>query len=175
MPKATYETADTIREQYETAVWNALNYAASMADKKTAEERTAPLAKLIDELAAKGWAMRMAVSLQTGTTGLMFYRIPKDQPDAGKYELPIEAMTDRELLVKLDDMIYAYDRRRDDELDYLDKHPNRDAWGDSERNAYEEICSDVHDQYLELWRVLDHIDRTRRLDPQTPSERRAAT
>lgn len=169
-----------IREQYEARMWQALELAAQLGahGAKLAEESAVQsLTSLIDELALKGWAARLVFGPQnTGTRALHFYPLPKDAKEAlDKHGLPLAAMTDRELLVKLDDMIYAYDRRRDDELDYLNKHPNRDAWDDDERKAYEEICSDIRDQYAELWRVLDHIDRTRRPAPQTPPEKSAAT
>lgn len=164
------ETEAEIREKYEPAIWAALDYAVTMAAIHD-PARVAKFTALTEELGRKGWGIRFVFGPPlTGTKGLFFYRVPKDEPRCGN-GVPIEAMTDRELLVKLSDMFHAYDRRRDDELNYLDKNPVKDAWDDNQREEYKEIVGDVLEQYSKIAKVLDHIDRSRRVMPvknQTP-------
>jgi hypothetical protein len=157
-------TAD-IRSQYEEKLWRALDSAVRYTDlglKSLAAGESIRLGRLLDDIALKGWAVRL-VTGPNGTAAMHFYPPqPDDRND--RNELPLTAMTDRELLVKFSDMFYSYDRRRDDELAFLDKHPNREAWDDSEREAYKEIVDDVQEKYAELAKLLDYVDRTRR-DP----------
>ena len=159
------ETEAEIREKYEPAIWAALDYAVTMAAIHD-PARVARFTALTEELGRKGWGIRFVFGPPlTGTKGLFFYRVPRDEPSCGN-EVPIEAMTDRELLCKLCDMVYAYDRSRDAELHYLEQNPVRDAWDEDQIAAYKEIREEAEDQYAKLWKVLDHTDRARR-SPQT--------
>lgn len=168
MADSTTWTEADVRARYEQALWAALDYATAMAAiYGPPVNRLSEFTKLTEELGRMGWGIRLVFGpQQTGEKGLFFYRVPKDEPRYGKQEMPIEAMTDRELLCKLSDMVYAYDRSRDAELHYLEQNPMRDAWDEDQIAAYKEIREDAEDQYAKLWKVLDHIDRARR-SPQT--------
>lgn len=159
-------TAADIRAQYEEKLWRVLDssvqFSASGMTHLAAGE-SMRIGVLLDEIARKGWAVRLVIG-PSGTAGLHFYPLTKDgKTHSGDSEL--SSLTDRELLVKLSDMFYGYDRRRDDELDFLDKHPNREAWDDSEREAYKEIVDDIKEKYAELAKLLDYVDMTRRDTP----------
>lgn len=160
-----------VRRKYESRFWHALDAAVAFSGKGSAADEiaghhTGELAALVEEIGRSGWGVRVATvesPVAGHLRGLMFYRLPEATP-AG--EKPIEAMTDRELLVKLDDLVYAYDRSRDEELRFLEKNPVRDAWDTDQCAAYKELCGTVNANYRDMWKVLDHIDRTRRGVPE---------
>lgn len=65
--------------------------------------------------------------------------------------------TDRELLKNFAKLVFEYDSVRDDELCFLEDHPNREYWTDEEDSRYEEIKKDVEYRYKELVMINEHI------------------
>ena len=159
-------TAADIRAQYEEKLWRVLDssvqFSASGMTHLAAGE-SMRIGRLLDEIARKGWAVRLVIG-PSGTAAMHFYPLAKDgKAHSGDSEL--SSLTDRELLVKFSDMFCGYDRIRDEELEFLEKHPNRDAWSDDEQSEYKTIIEDIQGRYAELARVLDHVDMTRRDTP----------
>jgi len=69
------------------------------------------------------------------------------------------ASTPLEILKEFNRLFLEYDRRRDDELNFLADHPNRDYWDDEQEAEYAEILSDIDTLYADVSNMSDRISK----------------
>lgn len=171
-------TPEEMREQYEARILQALGEVAMRGFPLFYSSCVQRLTDILNEVAMHGYMARLVtgpdgyesmqaiafipadnVSGFAAATEMLSAKNPCNPTDKMK---PICDMTDRELLRHFANLVCCYDRKRDDELDYLSDHPNRDAWTAEEEDRFKELSNDVTETYVNIRRCIDHINTERR-------------
>lgn len=69
----------------------------------------------------------------------------------------LEKMTTLEITKKLVSLFEEYDSLKDDELDFLDEHPERGMWDEEMDENYNELCNQISDKYDEIKSICDYV------------------
>ena len=69
----------------------------------------------------------------------------------------INNMSEVEILRFYRDIFIDYDNLRDDELNFLDDHPNRDMWSDEENQEFVELVESISKMYKIIQEINSYI------------------
>lgn len=61
-----------------------------------------------------------------------------------------EKLTDKELLNEFANRVIAYNRLKDEELNIIEDHPNRDVWDDEMKNEYRNLIIEIDDAWVRV-------------------------
>lgn len=64
----------------------------------------------------------------------------------------------RDYIRKFADVVYNYDKLRDEELQFLDDHPNRDMWDKDEQEDYNILFHNLADNWVKVREFFKEID-----------------
>ena len=64
----------------------------------------------------------------------------------------------RDYIRKFADAVFTYDKLRDDELRFLDDHPNRDMWDNDEQENYNTLFNNLADNWGKIRVFFKEID-----------------
>ena len=64
----------------------------------------------------------------------------------------------RDYIRKFADVVYNYDRLRDEELDFLDAHPERRMWDEEMEEEYNNLLKDISDNWDKIRVFFKEID-----------------
>lgn len=151
---------ETVHAIYADRVLSVVDMMQSSINQYEREAYATQLAALADEVMATGWSWNLCEG-PDGTHGIEFVPINEAERKNVTYK-PIEKMTDRELLRKFANEVCAYDRLRDEEIEFREDHPNRDAWDAEQERDYKDLVVQIRSQYGQLRKIIDHINKERR-------------
>lgn len=69
----------------------------------------------------------------------------------------LEKMTTLEITKKLVFLFEEYDSLKDEELDFLDEHPERCMWDEEMDENYDELRNQIIDKYDEIKSICDYV------------------
>ncbi len=69
----------------------------------------------------------------------------------------LEKMTTLEITKKLVSLFEEYDSLKDEELDFLDEHPERGMWDEEMDENYDELRNQIIDKYDEIKSICDYV------------------
>ena len=69
----------------------------------------------------------------------------------------LEKMTTLEITKKLVSLFEEYDSLKDEELDFLDEHPERCMWDEEMDENYDELRNQIVDKYDEIKSICDYV------------------
>jgi len=151
-------TKDEVRAIYEDKIWSLLDDATDTTDSRVHNACVLQLAALLDEIQSTGW--RWKISEAPDHTRHLDFQEVDPGPTAPVCKAP-EQMTDRELLRHFANAVVTYDAARDEEIEYREDHPNRDAWDTEQEEHYKGLLTEIHAQYVQLRHLIDHINKER--------------
>lgn len=64
----------------------------------------------------------------------------------------------KDYLHKFADAVFTYDKLRDEELQFLDDHPNREMWDDEQEEEYDQLLKDISDNWDKVRVFFKEID-----------------
>ena len=64
----------------------------------------------------------------------------------------------RDYIRKFADIVYNYDKLRDEELDFLDAHPERRMWDEEMEEEYNNLLTDISDNWDKIRVFFKEID-----------------
>ena len=64
----------------------------------------------------------------------------------------------RDYIRKFADIVYNYDKLRDEELQFLKDHPNRDMWDNDEQEDYNTLFNNLADNWGKIRVFFKEID-----------------
>ena len=64
----------------------------------------------------------------------------------------------RDYIRKFADIVYNYDKLRDEELDFLDAHPERRMWDEEMEEEYNNLLKDISDNWDKIRGFFKEID-----------------
>ena len=64
----------------------------------------------------------------------------------------------RDYIRKFADIVYNYDKLRDEELDFLDAHPERRMWDEEMEEEYNNLLKDISDNWDKIRVFFKEID-----------------
>ena len=64
----------------------------------------------------------------------------------------------RDYIRKFADVVYNYDKLRDEELDFLDAHPERRMWDEEMEDEYNNLLKDISDNWDKIRVFFKEID-----------------
>ena len=64
----------------------------------------------------------------------------------------------RDYIRKFADVVYNYDKLRDEELDFLDEHPERGMWDEEMEEEYDNLLKDISDNWDKIRVFFKEID-----------------
>ena len=64
----------------------------------------------------------------------------------------------RDYIRKFADAVFTYDKLRDEELQFLNDHPNRDMWDNDEQEDYNTLFNDLADNWGKIRVFFKEID-----------------
>ena len=64
----------------------------------------------------------------------------------------------RDYIRKFADVVYNYDKLKDEELDFLDAHPERRMWDEEMEDEYNNLLKDISDNWDKIRVFFKEID-----------------